>query len=71
MTQINTPFILSKIRPRNEFSGTQNNYFDQLERIIQQLYRRVGGSIDIVEEIEMNMEVGNHADRDWETHFLA
>ena len=52
MTQVNSPFMLHKIRPIQENTQAQNNYFFQLERMLQQLYRRTGGSIDAVEENE-------------------
>ena len=52
MTQVNSPFLLSKIRPLNENTELQNNYFFQLERMLQQLYQRTGGSVDAVEENE-------------------
>ena len=46
MTQVNSPFLLKKIRPREQFTPEKNNYFDQSERIIEQLYRRSGGTTD-------------------------
>ena len=53
MTQINSPFLLSKLRPISELSRTENNYREQLERILQQMYRRLGGSNDSVQELEL------------------
>ena len=50
MTQVYSPYFLSKIRPTKELSRSQNNYLDQLERIIQQLYQRSGGEVDSVVE---------------------
>ena len=50
MTQINSPYLLSKIRPAGEFSRATNNYLTQLERSLQQIYARVGGSNDAVSE---------------------
>jgi len=50
MTQINSPFLLPKLRPIRELSPQENNYLAQLERIVQQIYRRVGGGIDIIDE---------------------
>ena len=46
MSQINSPFLLPKLRPIKELSPQENNYHEQIERIIQQIYRRVGGPID-------------------------
>ena len=50
MTQINLPFLLPKLRPIAELSKTENNYHEQLERILQQMYRRLGGTIDITDD---------------------
>jgi hypothetical protein len=50
MIQINSPFLLAKLRPIKELSKQENNYHDQIERILQQLYRRAGGAIDVVDE---------------------
>lgn len=47
--QINSPFLLSKLRPIAELSRSENNYHEQLERILQQIYRRVGGTTDTVD----------------------
>lgn len=52
MTQVNSPFLLGKIRPVNELSKQQNNYLLQLERILQQLYRRSGGTSDYVDDTD-------------------
>lgn len=52
MTQVNSPFLLSKIRPIAEYSEVQNNYFFQLERILQQIYTRTGGPVDNISENE-------------------
>lgn len=49
-TQVNSPFMLGKIRPFKENTELQNNYFFQLERILQQLYRRSGGTTDEVSD---------------------
>ena len=49
-TQINSPFLLPKLRPISELSKTENNYHEQLERILQQIYRRIGGPIDSVDD---------------------
>ena len=38
MTQVNYPYFIRKLRERAEFSSANNNYFDQLERILEQLY---------------------------------
>lgn len=48
MTQVYSPYFLSKIRPIRELSKSQNNYLDQLERIIQQLYQRSGAETDAI-----------------------
>lgn len=50
MTQINSPFLLSKIRPIRELSKQENNYHDQIERILQQIYRRIGGPVDNIDD---------------------
>lgn len=49
MTQVNSPFLLSKLRPIKELSKQENNYHDQIERVLQQLYRRTGGTVDTVD----------------------
>lgn len=46
MTQINPPFLLKKLRPTQQLTREHDNYLAQLERIIEQTYRRVGGSTD-------------------------
>lgn len=48
MTQINSPYFLSKIRPMSELSRPLNNYFAQLESILQQTYRRIGAENDSI-----------------------
>ena len=48
MTQINSPYFLSKIRPMGELSRPLNNYLSQLESILQQTYRRVGAENDSI-----------------------
>lgn len=47
-TQVNSPYLLSKIRPRSGVNAEIVNYLDELERILQQLYRRTGGVGDSV-----------------------
>jgi hypothetical protein len=49
MTQINSPFLLSRIRPTAEFAPDSNEYFYQMERILQQLYQ---GSEDMRAQID-------------------
>jgi hypothetical protein len=46
MTQVNSPYLLSKVRPLNPAELLESNYFDELERILQQLYRRSGAEAD-------------------------
>lgn len=66
MSQVNPPFLLKKLRPREAITKSLkykdesgnlvdagpefNNYLDQLERFAEQMYRRVGGSTDAVAE---------------------
>jgi hypothetical protein len=55
--QVNSPFLLAKIRPVKELTRQENNYHDQIERILQQLYRRVGGETDIIDEDDSGIEI--------------
>jgi hypothetical protein len=65
MTQVNSPYLIKKVRPREELDtrlnvdtqefqsslGSElNNYLDQIERFLEQIYRRTGGAVDTVEE---------------------
>lgn len=52
MTQINPPYLLPKIRPINEYTKAQNNHWSQVERTLQQIYERLGGSVDSVTGVE-------------------
>ena len=49
-TQVNSPFLLPKLRPVRELSKDENNYHEQLERVLQQIYRRIGGTVDTVDD---------------------
>lgn len=49
-TQVNSPFLLSKLRPVGDMTKQENNYHDQIERILQQLYRRSGGTVDTTDD---------------------
>lgn len=54
MTQVNPPYVIKKLRPRADIASLRggvafNNYLDQLERTVEQLYRRTGSSDDEVE----------------------
>lgn len=46
MTQVNSPFLLPKIRPKGGTVADLQNYLSELERILQQLYRRTGAEAD-------------------------
>ena len=48
--QVNSPFMLAKLRPAEDMSANENNYHAQIERILQQLYRRAGGTVDNVDD---------------------
>lgn len=56
MTQVNSPFLIKKLRPRDAVKAVLgdefNTYLDQAERFWEQIYRRSGGSIDSVTSIE-------------------
>ncbi len=54
MTQVNSPFFLSKLRPADSENLVEqlNNYLDEFERIVQQVYQRTGGQVDIVDDNE-------------------
>ncbi|MFW0776246.1 MAG: hypothetical protein ACN2B6_00815 [Rickettsiales bacterium] len=64
MTQINSPFLIKKLRPRRELleklggetGAALNNYLDQIERYLEQSYRRLGGSNDSVSLLEDYIE---------------
>lgn len=45
-TQVNSPFLLPKIRPQEGSFEDAQSYLAELERIIQQLYRRSGATSD-------------------------
>jgi len=53
MSQVNSPFLIKKLRPREAIERSLgregNNYLDQLERFLEQIYRRSGGSVDSVD----------------------
>lgn len=49
-TQVNSPFLLSKLRPVGDMTKQENNYHDQIERILQQLYRRSDGTVDTTDD---------------------
>jgi hypothetical protein len=42
--------MLAKLRPTEDMSANENNYHAQIERILQQLYRRAGGTVDNVDD---------------------
>ena len=44
MTQVNPPYLVRKLRPISQLTPEMNNYLSQLERIIEQLYLRSGGT---------------------------
>jgi hypothetical protein len=48
MSQVNPPYLIKKIRPRDQLTKEMNNYLDQLERFNEQMYRRTGGTTDAV-----------------------
>ena len=52
-TQVNSPFLLAKLRPVDDMTAQENNYHDQIERILQQLYRRSGGAVDVVSAVNV------------------
>jgi hypothetical protein len=58
VTEVIPPYGVAKARPIKEFSKVQNNYFEMLEQLLQQLYLRSGGTIDIgsdnLEEVSAN-----------------
>ena len=56
---VNPPFFLSKIRPSSELSKEQENYFIQLERVLQQTYQRTGGPVDAIDNIETAISTSN------------
>jgi hypothetical protein len=58
MTQVNSPFLVRKLRPREAIDKLPrgddfNNYLDQLERTLEQLYRRTGGTTDNIEDTDI------------------
>ena len=72
MTQVNSPYNLSKIRPiklmaanmPRDFFSALDNYFQQSERGLQQIYLRVGGTSDtpsgtleLVEDAQTRIDV--------------
>lgn len=67
MTQINSPFLIKKLRPRRELQeklgaetgAALNNYLDQVERYLEQSYRRLGGSNDSVSLLEDDIEANS------------
>ena len=48
MSQVNPPGFLRKIIPRDQYTEEQLNFLDNLIRSFEQLYRRTGGSTDLV-----------------------
>ena len=72
MTQVNSPYNLGKIRPiklmsanmPRDFFFALDNYFQQSERVLQQIYLRVGGTSDapggtleLVEDAQTRIDV--------------
>ena len=51
MTQVNSPFLLPKVRPKTGTVEDLQNYLSELERILQQLYRRTGAESDDSDEV--------------------
>jgi len=56
-TQVNSPFMLAKLRPIKDMTANENNYHEQIERILQQLYRRMGGAVDVVSQDDTNIDL--------------
>lgn len=52
-TQVNPPYFLRGIVPRNELSKAQLNLIDNMLRVIEQLYVRTGGDSDNVEDTDI------------------
>lgn len=66
MSTVISPFLLNKTRPREEFSSRQNEYFDLLERIAEQLYTRTGGPSDSIEASDFAPMYGINTDPEGE-----
>lgn len=56
-TQVNTPFYLRGLIPEKDLTRAELVLWEQVIRIIEQLYRRTGGGTDVIDEDDSGIEL--------------